>query len=171
MLATEVVIFAITYIKGTDMIRTALLTITLFCAVFLTSMLQGCGDSSEASAAGTYELDKAAMKTALQAEIDSIEDPMEKMGASIMLDMIDAMSITLTLNQDGTASGVFLMGEDEDRASGNWTLTGSDISIALASEEGDTPETMAGTFNDDTIRLSDPDEDSPFQMIFTRVQR
>jgi len=152
------------------MIRTALLTIALLCAVFLTSMLQGCGDSSEASAAGTYSLDKAAMKTALQAEIDSIEDPMEKMGASMMLGMIDEMSMTLSLNQDGTASGVFVMADEEENVYGNWTLTGSNISISLA-PEGDTPETMAGTFNGDTIRLSDPDDDTPFQMVFKRVQR
>lgn len=163
------------------MIRTALVRVTLLISLFGFAVVGGCGDSKDSgdgartpaaatlNAAGTYSLDKEAVKAAMQAEIDKIEDPMEKMGASMMLGMIDMMSITITLNEDGTATGTMAMGGDEDPASGSWTLDGNVISITMASE-GDSPETMTGTFDGDTIRLSDADDEMPFQMVFKRVQ-
>jgi len=151
------------------MFRVFGLTVALLGCLLIASMLQGCGDSGTAKVAGTYELDKTAMKAAMQAEIDGIEDDMEKMGAAMMLGMIDMMSITITLNEDGSANGLMVMGGDEDPATGSWTLNGKAISITLAPEGDSNPETMSGTFDGDTIRLDAPEEEEmPFQMVFTR---
>lgn len=150
------------------MFRVFGLTVALMGLFLIASMLQGCGDSAVSKAAGTYELDTAAMRTSMQAEIDKIEDQMEKMGASMMLGMIGEMSITITLNADGTANGVMVMAGEEDPATGSWTLEGNAISITMTPEGESTAETMTGTFEGDTIRLDAPGEEMPFQMIFKR---
>jgi hypothetical protein len=139
----------------------------LLCSMFVISMLQGCGESATARAAGTYELDTTAMKAAVQAEIDSMEDEMEKMAAGMMLGMLDGMSMTLTLNEDGTASGVVVMNGEEDPATGTWTLDGDSISITMESEDT-AAEEMTGTLEGDTIRLSNPGDEMPFDMVFNR---
>ncbi len=150
------------------MLRSMTLYFALLCCVAITSLLQGCGDSGVAKAAGTYELDTAAMRTAMQAEIDKIEDPMERMGASMMLGMLGEMSMTITLNADGTASGVVVIAGEEDPATGNWTLTGNNISITMGSEGESNPETMSGTYEGDTIRLDAPGDEMPVQMVLKR---
>lgn len=150
------------------MLRSMTLFFALLCCVAITSLLQGCGDSGTAKAAGTYELDTAAMRTSLQAELDKIEDPMERMGASMMLGMLSEMSMTITLNADGTASGVVVMAGEEDPATGNWTLTGNNISITMGSEGESNPETMSGTYEGDTIRLDAPGDEMPVQMVLKR---
>lgn len=151
------------------MTRYAISRITLVVALLSLVCLPGCGKSPEARAAGTYELDKQAMKDAVQAEIDQIEDPMERMGASMMMGMFDMFSVTITLNADGTASGISEMAGESEYVSGTWTLTDNRISLTLA-EEGEEPETMTGILDGDTIRIETPDEEEmPFDMIFRRV--
>ncbi len=154
------------------MIRIATLTMVLLCSVLITSLLQGCGDSGTAKAVGTYELDTAAMKTAMLAEIENTEDENEKMALGSMLGIIDATSMTITLNEDGTASvvmsGPMAVDDDEEHDSGTWTLTDQDISITMTSEGDDTSETITGTLEGDTIRLSSPDDEMPFDMVFNR---
>ena len=153
------------------MFRVVILTVALVCSMFAVSLLQGCSESvsAEARVAGTYELDAAAVKAAMQAEIDQIEDEMEKMGASMMMGMIDSMSITLTLNEDGTANGEMSMMGEATPASGTWTIDGDNITVTMAAE-GDAPEAMSGTVDGDTIRLSADDEnaDMPFDLVFVR---
>ncbi|MFB3431937.1 MAG: hypothetical protein ABL309_13555 [Phycisphaerales bacterium] len=149
------------------MIRTAMPTTVVLISMLVISMLQGCAESPAARVAGTYELDTDAMKAAMQAEIDQMEDEMEKMGASMMLGMIDGMSMTLTLNEDGTASGVVVMNGEEDPASGTWTLDGDAISITMASEGG-SPEEVTGTLDGDTIRMPSPGGQMPIDMVFKR---
>lgn len=151
------------------MLRVVSLTLVLFCSLFAVSLLQGCGEqaSAESRVAGTYELDTDAAKAAMQAEIDQMEDEMEKMGATMMLGMIDSISMTLTLNEDGTANGEMTRDGEPNPATGTWTLDGDSITISMAAE-GDEPDAMSGTVDGDTIRMSGDDAEMPFDLVFVR---
>ncbi len=149
------------------MFRHTTLILTLLTSLLMLTSLQGCGKSPMAKAAGTYELDKEAVKTAMQAEIEKIEDPMEKSMASGALGMVDAMSMTMTLNADGTATAATTGMPGAGTASGTWTLEGSTITITMA-QEGENPDTISGTLSGDVITLSPPEEEMPFDMVFKR---
>ncbi len=150
------------------MSRTVYFTMLLLCACVLTGALSGCGQSAEAAAAGVYELDKERIKEEMQAQIDAMEDETEQAEAQMGLAFIEMMSMTLTLNEDGSASGVMSMMGESDHATGSWTIDGSQIAITLAGE-GEEPETMSGTLAGDTLEL-EPDDDGmmPFNLVFRK---
>ncbi|MFI4854282.1 MAG: hypothetical protein ACIAQF_04790 [Phycisphaerales bacterium JB065] len=148
------------------MTRQFALIVALLGALFTTALLQGCGSSS-AKAVGTYELDKEAMKAAVQAEVDQTEDPMEKMGKSMMLGMLDSLSMTFELKADGTFDGTSTMMGETDTVKGNWSLKGSTITFKMSETDPGDPEEMTGTLSGGTITLIPPDdEDAPFNLIF-----
>lgn len=153
------------------MFRVVILTVALVCSMFAVSLLQGCSESvsAEARVAGTYELDAAAVKAAMQAEIDQIEDEMARGVASMALKRFDRMSATVTLNEDGTANSEESRGGEPTLATGTWTLDGDTITITMAAEGGE-PRSMSGSIDGDTMRLSADDEnaDMPFELVFIR---
>lgn len=141
-------------------------------SVLCLAWLAGCG-SSMGSVAGTYELDKEKIKAAAQEEIEKQKDSedntgMGGFGAAMVLGMIETMNITMTLNDDGTATMVADMMGQKDTATGTWTLNGKNISIT-AKPEGEPEETMTGTVDGDTITLKgEHDDDMPFDMVFRK---
>ena len=153
------------------MSRVTSLAVVLLCAMLAASLRGGCAASASPvpEVAGTYELDREAVKAAMQAEIELIEDEEERWDALTIMGTIDMMSITLTLNQDGTANGEMTMFDEAHPASGTWTLDGGTLTVIVA-PEGDEAATMIGTVDGDTIRLSveDEDEDMPFDLVFVR---
>ena len=153
------------------MIRFTILTLALLCSAFAVSLLQGCSEAalSESSVPGTYALDTDAMKAAMQAEIDQIEDEMARGVASMALKRFDRMSATVTLNEDGTANSEESRGGEPTLATGTWTLDGDTITITMAAEGGE-PRSMSGSIDGDTMRLSADDEnaDMPFELVFIR---
>ena len=145
------------------------LTLIVFCCLAMLQ-LSGCSKAGS-NVAGTYELDKESIKAAMQAEIDKIEDPAEKMGAGMMMGMIDALNMTMTLNDDGSATlKMEGMGEMSE-ATGTWTVNGNQITVTAA-EEGEEPEPANGTIDGDTITLSleNNDSDMPFDLVFKKKQ-
>jgi hypothetical protein len=138
--------------------------IVLLCA----ATLPGCTDP-KAKAAGTYEVDKAAIKAAAEAEIKAKgENDPDSMGAAMMLGMIDAMVMTMTLNVDGTAKMQTSVMGQTDTESGTFTISGKTITIRVASE-GESAEPLTGTISDDTITLNPPkDQEMPFDLVFRK---
>lgn len=134
-------------------------------------LLNGCGGVSESSVAGVYEIDKAAIKAAAEAEMKKEQDPNDPMagfGASMMMGMIDSMNMTMTLNADKTATMVVSAMGQSDTATGTWSLSGSEITVTVASP-GDTAEPVTGTVDGDTITLTPPsEEDMPFDLVFKK---
>ncbi len=150
------------------MTRSFALVAALLFTVLTTALLQGCG-SSTAKAAGTYELDKEAMKASMQAEIDKIEDEGEKMMAGMMMGMVDGMTMTFVLNEDGTVDASTTVMGQVDSAKGTWTLKGSTITFTMTETDAGDPETMTGTLKGDSIELNSPDEDEmPFNLVFNK---
>jgi len=148
----------------------SLRSVALLAAALCVAALPGCGDSM-ADVAGVYELDKQAIKSAVEAEIEASkdsDDPMAGMGAAMVARMVDAMVMELTLNADGTASMDMEMMGDSTTATGTWSLDGNAITISLA-EEGEEPDAASGTIDGDTITMEMPeDDDAPFDLVFTR---
>ena len=147
--------------------RSTVLAIMLL-ALLSAATLGGCSDP-KAKAAGTYDVDKVALKAAAQAHVKAKgENSPEGQNAAMMAGMIDAMSITLTLNADGTASMISAMMGQSQTATGTWTISGSAITIT-ASKAGEAPETVTGTVSGDTITLKPPKgEDMPFDLVMKK---
>lgn len=111
-------------------------------ATFLTaltlSLATSCGSNAAASAAGTYELDKAAMKQAIQAAIPA--DQKDKMPAGVLDGMVDGMNVTIDLKADGTASMAMkmeMMGQKmEDSGTGTWKLDGNKLTMTTKNKAG-----------------------------------
>ncbi len=152
------------------MFRVLVLTVALLGSLLIASMLQGCGDSGVARAAGTYEIDKAAIKAELQKEIEKIEDPNEKYMATNILGGIDGMpSMTFTLAKDGTLEATTVMMGMTDTAKGNWSISGSTVTFRMTETGTNDPDEMTGTLKGDRIELNAPEgEETPFKLIFKR---
>lgn len=152
------------------MFRFATLTLVLLCSVLTTSLLQGCGDSATSRAAGTYELDRAAIKSALQAKIDETDDPTEQYMNTQFMQGIDEMPMmTFTLSKDGTFEATSELGSGDDDASGTWTLEDSTITFEMTETDTGDPDRMTGTLTGDTIKLNPPDgEMMPFNLLFKK---
>ncbi|MFG0251751.1 MAG: hypothetical protein ACF8NJ_02620 [Phycisphaerales bacterium JB038] len=154
------------------MSRHSTLLFSLLAALLTLTCLQGCGESPMAQAAGTYELDKATVKAAMQAEIEKTEDAQKKAELTMGLGMVDLMTMNLILEAEGAASlemAIQAPGmSDSQNLTGTWTLDGATISITMA-EEGDEPETVTGTLRDDVVTLTLPEEEGmPFDLVFNR---
>lgn len=154
------------------MIRT-IPPLAVFAAVALAAAaLAGCGKSPEAQYAGTWELDKEIIKDAMMAEIALVEDPAERqmmeMGMAMMgAGMLDAMSMTLVLNADGTASSTTRMMGESDTVHGRWSARGRTLTIEMT-QDGQT-EAITAEFDGDALELIPPeDEDVPFRMVMRR---
>ncbi len=150
-------------------IRTRLVVVMVAMLAMLSAgVLQGCSDP-KAKVAGTYELDKAAVKASAEAKAKA-EGPNSDAAAAagMMAGMIDAMNMSVTLNVDGTASMAMSMMGQSETASGTWTLDGSAISIT-ANKTGEAPETISGTVSGDSITLKSPEgQQMPFDMVFKK---
>jgi hypothetical protein len=153
------------------MLPRALRTLASLAFILCAFALTACSPST-ANVAGSYELDKEAVKKAMQAEIDKQkaageEDPM----AGMAMAMVDSMTVTMTLNADGTANmnmTMPMMGSGQ-AATGTWTLSGSRITVTAAAE-GEEPTPKTGTVSGDTITFEkvEGDDDMPFDMVFKK---
>lgn len=148
--------------------RRSTLVAAMFIALLCAVTLPGCSDP-KAAAMGSYDVDKAAIKAAAEAEIKSKgENSQESMGAAMMLAMIDDMAMTLTLNADGTASMMQSAMGQSNTSSGTWTISGKTITI-MAAPPGQTPEAITGTLSGDTITIKPPKgEQMPFDLVFKK---
>lgn len=153
------------------MIRTLTITFAVLSALITASLLQGCG-SPTAKAAGTYTLDKAAIKAELQKKIESIEDPSEKYEATVRLGGIDDFpTMSFVLAEDGTLEAKTVMMGMTDTTKGSWSISGSTVTFRMTDTGANDPDEMTGTLRGDSIELNSPNgEEMPFRMIFTRTK-
>ncbi|TVQ76358.1 MAG: hypothetical protein EA380_08925, partial [Phycisphaeraceae bacterium] len=112
--------------------HSTLATVLTIATLLLGAMLLPACSKSEPSIAGTYTLEKDAVKAALREEINAIEDPEERMMAQMVLGFIDSLEMSITLNDDKTASAVTRAMNTTDTATGTWSRSGENITITLA---------------------------------------
>jgi len=149
--------------------RPATATIATAIAAVLTLLITGCGPSPMAEAAGTYELDNEAIQADFQQRLDEMEDGPEKMGAQMAAGMISSMQMTITLNEDGTASVDTTMMGQTDQAPATWSISGETVTLTVTPEEGE-PDTATGTLEGGTLTLDPPDgENMPIDLVFNKA--
>ena len=138
--------------------------------------LAGCGKSPDAKYAGTWELDKEVIMEAMMAEIAAVEDPAERqmmeMGMAMMgASMLDTMSMTLTLNADGTVTSTTHMMGESDTVHGRWSSRGRTVTIEVT-QDGETESITAEFDGDAALEVIPPEgEDVPFRMVMRRQPR
>jgi hypothetical protein len=94
--------------------------------------LAGCGGGAE----GTYKLDKAGVKKAMEADMAKMDAPLPAGLANIATAMIDAMEMTIELQPGGRAKMTSMMpsfeagkpGTSEDKE-GTWKADGASVVI------------------------------------------
>jgi hypothetical protein len=152
-------------------------TMAVLAALMLgAGLLHGCGNAAPASShAGTWELDMQVVKDAMLAEIAEIEDPEERQAmefgmAMIGSGMLDAMSMTLTLNADGTASSTTSMMGESETVRGTWSARNDHLTIEMT-QDGES-EAVSAVVDGDTLELIPPEgEEMPFRMIMRKRGR
>jgi len=137
-----------------------LLIVMLVALLLGTVSLQGCGRPDAASHAGTWELDTAVVREAMAAEVAAIEDPEERrameLGMAMMGEkMLDAMSMTLTLNPDGSATSTTRMMDQSETVSGTWSAEGDMLTIVME-QEGQS-EAVAARVDGELLELLPPE--------------
>lgn len=118
----------------------------------LTLSIAACGGGA-ASAAGVYEIDKAALKAAITASMPA--EAKDKMPAEMLDGMVNGMNISIELKADGTAtmsSKMDVMGQKkEDVATGTWKLDGNKLTMTTEDKDGKketkTVDYQAGSFS------------------------
>ncbi|MBL8755261.1 MAG: hypothetical protein JNK15_18320, partial [Planctomycetes bacterium] len=128
-----------------------------------------CGGGA-ASAAGTYEIDKAALKTTMAASM-----PAEAKGnaeMSKMMDaMVDSMVMKLDLKADGTAAmdmKMEMMGQKmEDSATGTWKLDGTKLTVTSKKKDGK-EETKVGEYANGSFTIEDDMGGKKVKMTFKK---
>lgn len=134
--------------------------------------LHGCHKASAPRHAGTWELDTQLMKDAMVTDIAAIEDPEERrameMGMAVMGSaMLEQLSMTLTLNPDGSASITSAMMGDSETLHGTWSAAGNLLAIVM--EQDGESQAASARVDGDTLELLPPDaDDMPFRMIMRR---
>lgn len=134
--------------------------------------LWGCGPPAAERHAGTWELDTALVKAAMEAEIASIEDDAERQameaGMALMGSrMLDALRITLVLNADGTAVSTTNMMGERELVNGTWSASGNILTIEMT-KDGES-EAIRGRVEDDLLELLPAeDEELPFPMVLRK---
>jgi hypothetical protein len=144
----------------------------LAAVMLLAGGLQACGKSQTMTHAGTWELDIQVVKDAMEAEIAQIEDPEERQAmelgmAMIGAGMLDAMSMTLVLNPDGTASSTTSLLDESQTVHGTWSQDGDSLIILMT--EGEQSDSVSAVVDGDTLELLPPEgEEMPFRMIMRK---
>jgi len=116
-------------------------TLASFLFALSTCLLAACGGggaaAAGAAAAGVYELDKAAFKEAMLANMPE-EAKKEKMATDMIDGMVAAMNMSIELKADGTAqmTNKGMPGKPDEVESGTWKLDGSKITFDTKDKDG-----------------------------------
>lgn len=150
----------------------ALLIAALASLLLGAGSLQGCGRSDAPRHAGTWELDTDVVREAMKAEIAAIEDPDERRameaGMAMMGEkMLDAMSMTLTLNPDGSAASTTRMMDESETIRGTWSAEGDMLTIVM--EQGGQSEPVSARVDGELLELLPPEgRGMPLPMIMRK---
>lgn len=158
----------------------------------LLAVLAGCGDrsgvsapgmaQSSASASGTWVLDtkaleasmRAGLEAAMKADASASALPPEAMEQALAgeIEKLKGASMELVIKDDKTWSAQSKgMGPGDGTASGTWTIAGKAITLVTTMQDGKAREqqdSMSGTWEGDTIRVSIPDAEMPVEMVLRR---
>lgn len=136
----------------------------------LTLTLAGCGAEAATSAKGTYQLDKAAFKSAMLEQMPA-EAKANPEALKMAESMADGMNVTITLNADGTAKGdtsMKVMGQEQKQsATGTWKLEGKKLSMTMKGDDGK-EETKVGDYDDGKFTVEEEQNGMKMKMSFVR---
>lgn len=145
-------------------------------ATFLTaltlSLVAACGGGAGAasSAAGVYELDKAALKQTMLAAM-SEEAKKEKMAMEMVDKMTDGMNVSIELKADGSATMSFkmdMMGQKkDDTETGTWKLDGTKLSMTTKEKDGK-EETKTADYANGSFTIEHEDGGQKMKMTFKK---
>ena len=144
--------------------------LNLFSAMALTTLAACSGADAASSAAGIYELDKAAMKEAMMAMM-----PAEAKGNAQAVEMagkmVDGMIVTIELKADGTSkmdSKMEMMGQTQEHsAAGTWKLEGGKLTIDTKDDAGKS-ETKTVDYKDGMFMVEQEQGGQKIKMTFRR---
>lgn len=131
-----------------------------------TLSVAACGGS--ASAAGVYELDKAAFKESMLANM-----PPEAKKEKAAMDMIDGMfanmNITIELKADGSATmtNKGMPGQKDDTETGTWKLEGSSLKMTTKGKDGK-DETKTANYAAGSFSVEMEEEGKKMKMTFKK---
>ena len=138
--------------------------------------LTACGAGAD-PAVGTWKLDTSstleAAKAMMEKQLAGQDEAMKKMASEMMEKAVGAMTGSLELKADGTASGSMSMpnplgGEPQKSdASGTWKNDNGKVSIAMA-EAGKDADTMTGQLEGDTLKMTEQKNGQEMTIVFTR---
>ena len=138
---------------------------TVAVAVLTALLLLACGQSSEANVAGVYELDVEKSKAEFEKVIEASDSPEEQMALQMVLGMFGAMSMSVTLEEDGVARMTMSMMGESNEETGTWSLSGNDITITDGSGES-----VQGSVRNGELQLHMEDDGMPaLPMTFRRI--
>lgn len=142
----------------------ASLAVTLF-------FVAGCGGASAGSAAGTYELDKAAMKEAMLAAVPA-EQKANKEAMAMIESMASSMEGTVELKADGTATmrmKMEMMGKTmDDSETGTWKLDGNKLSITTKDKASGKDETHTVDYANGSFAIEQAEGPTKMKLTFRR---
>lgn len=129
-------------------------TLASFLTALTLSFVAACGGDAAASAAGVYQIDKAAFKETMLAAMPA-EAKKDKMAMDMIEKMADSMNVSIELKADGTATmsmKMEMMGQKkDDTENGTWKLEGNKLSMTTkdkaGKEETKTAEYAHGAFS------------------------
>ncbi len=148
--------------------RSTSIAAALAAAMLSAFVLTGCGQTAEAQAQGTYELDRDRARADVQEHIDSLEeDSEERAEMEMFANILNDMSVTLVLRDESVAEMSMTMMGMTEQDTGTWTIDGEAIRIT-----SDTGDTVTGTLRNGALELdmSDDDGEMPFPMVLRRVE-
>lgn len=163
-------------VAGRARVRHAGSTMKKSFATFLTaltlSLVAACGGGAGAasSAAGVYELDKAALKQTMLAAMPE-EAKKEKMAMEMVDKMTDGMNVSIELKADGSATMSFkmdMMGQKkDDTETGTWKLDGTKLSMTTKEKDGK-EETKTADYANGSFTIEHEDGGQKMKMTFKK---
>jgi len=88
------------------------------------------------------------------AQIEEADDPDELPNQAMIMGMFEALTFTITLNEDGTATALYGSDGDPDNLAGTWSRDGDRLRVTLGHPGYDNDDELSGTIGDGFIRLT-----------------
>lgn len=135
------------------------------------SFLAACGGAAAASAAGVYELDKAAFRATIVAAMPA-EAQKEPKAMEMVDGMLKDMTVTIELKADGSAvmnSKTNAMGQaKEDSAKGTWKLDGGKLTMVTKDDKTGKEETKTVDYANGSFSVEQEENGMKMKMTFKR---
>jgi hypothetical protein len=138
--------------------------VAVFVLITLVVQVGGCAASARSEVAGVYDLDSSAVLELAAGGVDAVEDPGEKLAMGMALTMLQRLTVSLHLEEDGTA---YVRGLEPERT-GSWSVSGETVT-ALLGTEGDDADRYEATLRDGRLVVpAGGATELPFELVFER---